>query len=455
MRKELDLSLYLVTDRDLTLGRSLEEVVAKAVEGGVTMVQLREKGASTGEFVSLARKLMQILHPLNIPLIINDRVDVALAVNADGVHIGQSDMAYEDARRLLGKDKIIGLSVESFEDIEIANTLDVDYIGVSPVFATQTKTDTAKPFGLDGLRKAVVKSIHPIVGIGGMNKETAADVMQTGCDGIAVVSAICSAENIQVETEKLKTIVDTNATKLWSKEIWNKSLEIYNAILKHKFIDELSFGTLSDEIFGRYIAQDEIYLKNYYHQMFMLADLMEDNQSKDLFISFAKSGMEGEKAMHDMLIEKYGINTTVEASKVTKDYNKHICEGIAIGNCCIALAAVLPCMWIYNRVGLDILKHAKLDNNPYKDWILEYGNEEFTEGVNQVLEMVNEYAAKADEETRHRMDFYYLKAALYEYAFWDYGYFADTKSYDYVNQIMDNLNSNNELENIDFIESKY
>jgi thiaminase len=112
-------------------------------------------------------------------------------------------------------------------------------------------------------------------------------------------------------------------------------------------------------------------------------------------------------------------------------------------------------MWIYNRVGLDILKHAQLENNPYRDWILEYGNEEFTEGVNQVLEMVNEYAAKADEETRHRMDFYYLKAALYEYAFWDYGYFADTKSYDYVNQIMDNLNSNNELENIDFIESKY
>lgn len=455
MRRNFDLSLYLVTDRDLTLGRSLEEVVAKAVEGGVTMVQLREKNASTGEFVALARKLMQILRPLNIPLIINDRVDVALAVNADGVHIGQSDMAYEDARRILGEDKIIGLSVENFEDVEVANILDIDYIGISPVFGTQTKTDTAEPFGLEGLRKAVVKSIHPTVGIGGMNKDTATDVMQTGCNGIAVVSAICSAEDIKAETKDLKTIVESNAKKLWSKEIWDKSLKIYNAILKHKFIEDLSSGTLSDEIFGRYIAQDEIYLKNYYHQMFMLADLMKDNESKDLFISFAKSGMEGEKAMHDMLIEKYGINTTVEASKVTEDYNKHICEGIATGNCCIALAAVLPCMWIYNRVGLDILKHAKIENNQYKDWILEYGNEEFTEGVNQVLEMVDELAAKADKETRRKMEFYYLKAALYEYAFWDYGYFADSKSYDYVNLIEKNLNSNNEVTNIDFIELKH
>ena len=105
------LKLYLVTDRPLSLGRPLEEIVREAADGGVTMVQLREKECSTGEFVLLARRLKELLTPLGIPLIINDRVDVALAVDADGVHIGQSDMAYEDARRLLGSDKIIGLSV--------------------------------------------------------------------------------------------------------------------------------------------------------------------------------------------------------------------------------------------------------------------------------------------------------------------------------------------------------
>jgi thiamine-phosphate pyrophosphorylase len=207
------LKLYLVTDRELSLGRSLEEVVSEAVKGGVTVVQLREKDASTGEFIELARRLMKLLKPLRIPLIINDRVDVALAVDADGVHIGQSDMSYEDARRLLGPDKIIGLSVENFKDIEAANALDVDYIGISPVYGTPTKTDTAEPFGLEGLRKAVQMSVHPTVAIGGMNASTIAEVMAAGTDGVAVVSAICSAENIRKATSDLRAIVEEGQNK--------------------------------------------------------------------------------------------------------------------------------------------------------------------------------------------------------------------------------------------------
>ena len=213
--KEL-LKLYLVTDRNLSLGRDLEEVVSEAVKGGVTIVQLREKDASTGEFVALARKLMALLKPLGIPLIINDRVDVALAADADGVHIGQSDMPYEIARKLLGPDKIIGLSVENFEDIEKANALDVDYIGISPVYGTPTKTDTAEPFGLEGLRKAVNMSKHPTVAIGGMNAGTIADVMAAGTDGVAVVSAICSAENIREAAAQLKAIVESNSRSAYT-----------------------------------------------------------------------------------------------------------------------------------------------------------------------------------------------------------------------------------------------
>lgn len=429
------LKLYLVTDRELSLGRSLEEVVYESVKGGVTVVQLREKEASTGEFIELARRLMKLLKPLNIPLIINDRVDVALAVDADGVHIGQSDMSYEDARRLLGPDKIIGLSVESFEDIEAANALDVDYIGISPVYGTPTKTDTAEPFGLDGLRKAVEMSVHPAVAIGGMNASTIGEVMAAGADGVAVVSAICSAENIRNSTSELRAIVEANIRMSWSKEVWKKSSRIYDSILELEFLKELSEGTLSNDAFGRYIAQDEIYLKNYYHQMNMLAALMEEEHDRNLFLSFAQSGMEGEKALHDMLIEKYGIDTEVDASKVTAGYNAHICEGIATGDPCVALASVLPCMWIYNQVGLHILKHSKLEGNPYKDWIFEYGKEAFTTGVNKVLKMIDGWAAKADMETRKKMDYHYLKAALYEYAFWDYGYQGDSKAYDYIDTL--------------------
>ena len=201
------LKLYLVTDRGLSLGRPLEEIVSEAVAGGVTMVQLREKDAATGEFVELGRRLMSLLKPLGVPLIINDRVDVALAVDADGVHIGQSDMSYADARRLLGPEKIIGLSVENFEDLESANKLDVDYIGISPVYGTQTKTDTAEPFGLEGLRKAVEMSVHPTVAIGGMNVATVGEVIAAGTDGVAVVSAICSAESPRDAAAELATII--------------------------------------------------------------------------------------------------------------------------------------------------------------------------------------------------------------------------------------------------------
>lgn len=207
MKKE-ELKLYLVTDRGLAGERSIEDIVKEAVEGGVTMVQLREKDIATCDFIALALRLKDVLKPYGVPLIINDRVDVALASGAEGVHIGQSDMPYAIARKLLGPSKIIGLSVENFEHIEEANSLDVDYIGVSPVFATPTKTDTAEPFGLDGLRKAVRMSVHPTVAIGGMNERTAADVMACGTDGIAVVSAIVCAPDPKESSKNLLQIIN-------------------------------------------------------------------------------------------------------------------------------------------------------------------------------------------------------------------------------------------------------
>lgn len=201
------MKLYLVTDRGLAHGRAIEDIVEKAVKGGVTMVQLREKDIATRDFIALALKLKEVLKPYGVPLIINNRVDVALASDADGVHIGQSDMPYRMARALLGPSKIIGLSVENFGQIEEAESLDVDYIGISPVFATLTKTDTAAPFGLEGLRKAVKMSTHPTVAIGGMNMETAANVMACGTDGIAVVSAIVCADDPEQASCRLYDII--------------------------------------------------------------------------------------------------------------------------------------------------------------------------------------------------------------------------------------------------------
>jgi len=202
--KQFDLSLYLVTDRSLALDRPLTDVVTEAVHGGVSVVQLREKTCTTREFYELGIALGAILKPLNVPLIINDRLDIALAVDADGLHIGQSDLPCDIARRLLGADKILGLSVETMAEVEAANNLDIDYIGVSPVFATPTKTDTLPPFGLEGLRQACSLSRHPAIAIGGINADNISIIMQQGAAGAAVVSAIMSAQNPRAAAYQLQ-----------------------------------------------------------------------------------------------------------------------------------------------------------------------------------------------------------------------------------------------------------
>ena len=200
--------LYLVTDRNLCRNRTLSDVVLQAVQSGVAYIQLREKDISTRPFVEEAIAIKKILKPHNVPLIINDRIDVALACEAEGVHIGQEDMPYAIARKLMGSKAIIGLSVETWADVEESQTLDVDYIGVSPIFLTPTKTDTKGAWGLEGLAKIKAFSRHPLVAIGGINEANAADVIAAGADCIAVVSAICAVPDPAAATRNFNNIID-------------------------------------------------------------------------------------------------------------------------------------------------------------------------------------------------------------------------------------------------------
>ena len=206
--KSIDYSLYLVTDRELAKGRSTQDIVRAAVSGGVTCVQLREKECSTREFIEEALAVKDFLKERGVPLIINDRVDVALAVGADGVHLGQTDMPLEIAQKILGDTMIIGISAESLEDAVEAEKGGADYLGVSPIYATPTKTDTAPPLGLEGLR-AIRRAVNlPLVGIGGLNQDNAADVIRSGGDGVAVVSAIVSAGDPAAAARHLKHMID-------------------------------------------------------------------------------------------------------------------------------------------------------------------------------------------------------------------------------------------------------
>jgi thiamine-phosphate pyrophosphorylase len=203
-KKKVDNSLYLVTDRDLSLGRSNLEVIQAGVRGGVTLVQLREKEATTKEFYQEGLKIRAYLKARDIPLIINDRIDMALALDAEGVHLGQEDMPIDAARKILGPQKIIGASAFTPEEAKIAEALGADYLGLSPIFVTETKPELTQHLGIKGipLLKEAVKI--PVVGIGSMSESNAYEAVKAGLDGVAVVSAICSREDPRAAAAAIK-----------------------------------------------------------------------------------------------------------------------------------------------------------------------------------------------------------------------------------------------------------
>ncbi|MFQ5484368.1 MAG: thiamine phosphate synthase [Desulfobacterales bacterium] len=205
--EKIDCTLCLITDRSLARGRSTLDIVNAAVCGGVTSVQLREKIGSTRDFIEQALTIRDFLKSRDIPLIINDRLDVALAVGADGLHLGQNDMPLAVARSIVQDTMIIGISANSLEDAVAAEKGGANYLGVGPIYATDTKNDTAPVLGLNGLRKIRKNIKIPLVTIGGLNRSNAAQVIRNGADGIAVVSAIVAAENPEIASRELMNTI--------------------------------------------------------------------------------------------------------------------------------------------------------------------------------------------------------------------------------------------------------
>ena len=205
MKPEVDYTLYLVTDRSLMSSATIEESVEQAIQGGCTLVQLREKEASSRNFYEIARRVRKITSQRNVPLIINDRVDIALAVDADGVHVGQNDLPADVVRKVIGPDRIVGVSAGSLSEALAAKKAGADYLGVGAMFATGTKSD-AKVTSMEELRRIRQSVSLPIVVIGGINKKTASHFQGMGIDGLAVVSAIVARDDVAEAARELKTL---------------------------------------------------------------------------------------------------------------------------------------------------------------------------------------------------------------------------------------------------------
>ncbi len=205
MKPNIDYSLYLVTDRELMNSISIEDCIEKAVKGGCTLVQLREKNLSSRDFYEIAKRVRNLTIKLGVPLIINDRVDIALAVDADGVHVGQDDLPASKVREIIGDDKIIGVSASNLVEALEAVNAGADYIGVGAMYATGTKSD-ADITTIDELKRIRKAVPLPIVVIGGINKETIPNFHGIGIDGLAVISAIVAQADIAKAAGELKDL---------------------------------------------------------------------------------------------------------------------------------------------------------------------------------------------------------------------------------------------------------
>jgi thiamine-phosphate pyrophosphorylase len=206
-QRDTDWSVYVITDRHVAGDRSILEVVRATIQGGVTVVQFREKTATTREMVELGRALHAITQPADVPLIVNDRLDVALAIDAEGVHVGQDDMPAALARQLIGPNRILGVSAGIVEEARQAERDGADYLGVGDVYGTPTKPDAGTPIGIAGLAKITQAVSVPVVAIGGITLNNVAAVIEAGAVGVAVISTIVGAANPEAAARRLREIV--------------------------------------------------------------------------------------------------------------------------------------------------------------------------------------------------------------------------------------------------------
>ncbi|MBK1812700.1 thiamine phosphate synthase [Clostridium sp. YIM B02505] len=206
MKSNIDYKLYLVTDRGILKGRDIAVAVEDAIKGGATVVQLREKDITTSDFYKVALKVKEVTSSYGVPLIINDRIDIALAVDAEGIHVGQSDMPCEIVRKIVGQDKIVGVSTSTIEEAKKAEKDGADYIGVGAIFPTISKDD-AKSVSIE-LLKAIKESISiPVVAIGGISSKNVALLKPANIEGVAIISDILGKDDIALAAKELKELI--------------------------------------------------------------------------------------------------------------------------------------------------------------------------------------------------------------------------------------------------------
>jgi len=396
------LSLYLVTDRKLSGNRPLEQIVEEAVKGGVTIVQLREKDLDRNDFIREGQILKRLLKPYHVPLIINDNVEVAAACDADGVHIGQSDISAAEARRILGPDKIIGLSVENFDQVQQAQTFDIDYIAASPVYSTSTKKNTRTEFLPEGVKKMVRMSSMPVVGIGRMNIRTAGEVIMAGAEGVAVVSAIMGAADPRNAAEKLAEAV--NSAKMereletgnhvrWSRLAHIAAKDILMRVKREHFFQEMRSGKLKYHRFNSFMIQNELIFRQY-TQLLRYMEIRTESDMNVLPVihHFLKETASDTSAMHSFYLGDFPELKTANTPSCYSEMVDFLKNEVRESPIHIAMAAMLAFPFLLSELGRYFILHSNNESNRYITWVNLYGSQEFTHDIEKFTDVVDSLA---------------------------------------------------------------
>jgi len=412
------LSLYLVTDRTLAGDRPLTEIVEEAVKGGVTMVQLREKDCPREVFLSEALELKRMLKSYGVPLIINDDVEVALLSGADGVHLGQSDMSPVQARSILGPDRIIGLSVENFDEVQQAGFMDVDYIAASPVFRTGTKTDTKTEFGIEGIRRIVRMSTLPVVGIGNMNVRTAGDVIGAEAAGVAVVSAIMASSDPRRAAAGIRDVIEDARSEMelipkgrtrWRTLVALPLRMVLKTVENHPFTGDLLNGKLRYHRFRYWLLQSYFLKEELVAALKYLEVRLEDAAVSyagvlmDLVRNLLDETVPCENEVYDFYFGGTPDAFSYDESEPAISLRLYLRRQVREEELHIALSCVLSYLMMFRTFGRFVRNNFSPESNRYVEWVNRYGSEEYFHDTGYAVEVADSVAGEVGMRQKLKM----------------------------------------------------
>lgn len=422
--------LYAITDRQWLQGQTLREVTEEVLKNGATFLQIREKKLDRVAFLKEALELRKLANKYGVPFVVNDDVEIALAIDADGVHLGQSDLKDGKVRERLGPDRILGISANTVETARAAEEAGADYIGVGAVFATATKED-AKHLSLDQLKEICDSVNIPVVAIGGIQRGNIRELKGSGVDGIALISGIFAQEDPGKATRELVALAreavfpgEVKETRSPAQRLYDAARPVWDQFLAHPFVTGIGDGSLGKEKFQYFLLQDYLYLFDYAKVFALGLVKAQDPRLMMFFSENVDAILHGEMKIHRAYMERMGISEeevlAVKSALPNLSYTNYMLSVAHGGGTPEIIAAILACSWSYAEIGETLARIPGATEHPfYGEWIQGYISEEYTSTNRMLIDMMNRLGDGVSQETFDYLREIFVNCSRFELGFWD------------------------------------